>query len=134
MKSCMLVRYYVMDSPAARSKRHMEAAGYRVATVERWNHVTRTRHDAFGFLDLIAIRPSQIVGVQTTTGGHVPNRIGKITGERAEEARDWLAAGGLIEVHGWRQLKVKRGGKAKRWHPIVVSLDWDGKQFVEVRA
>ena len=123
-----------MDSPAARSKRHLEKQGYRVATVERWNHVTRTRHDAFGFLDLIAIRPSRIVGVQTTTGGHAQNRISKITGERAEEARDWLAAGGLIEVHGWRQLQVKRGGKARRWHPIVVSLDGDGKKFVEARA
>ena len=51
--------------------------------------------------------------VQTTTGSNLAARRAKIYA--SDKAALALQSGFRIVLHGWRQLKVKRGGKAKVW-------------------
>lgn len=105
-------------SPTQRSKALLEQDGWTVAIVERWNPHVRVRQDLWGFADLIAMKPGHAPKlVQVTSGSNVASRISKIREE--PHARVALESGFSIEVHGWRKLKVKRGGKAVRWTPRI---------------
>ena len=101
-------------TPAARSKRALEAAGYLVETVEKWNPFARIRQDLWGFADLLAIRRNEVLAVQVTTRSNVNARICKIAAaESVERVRE---AGVRIEVHGWAK------NKAGRWACRVEDL------------
>lgn len=102
-------------SPTQRSLRHLRDNGFLVQVVESYNAFTKRRLDLFGFIDLLAVAESQLLGIQTTSGSNLSARRNKILGECREQARAWLSAGGRIILHGWRKLKVKRGGKAVRY-------------------
>ena len=95
-----------------------------MGTVERYCHVTKRRHDLFGFLDLVAIAPGQIVGMQVTSDSNYAARLAKVTGECEEPARAWLSAGGVIVVQSWG-LRQKRGSTRQTWQDrttqVVVS-------------
>ena len=109
-----------MSSPTSRSKKMLEDEGYIVGIVEKFNSFTKTRHDLFGFADLIAVKPgSPILLLQVTTTG-TSSRVQKIL--ETDTAPICLEAGIEIEVHGWRKLKVKRGGKAMRWEPRIIPI------------
>lgn len=107
-----------MSSPSARSKAYMAKQGYIVGTVERYCSFTRRRHDLFGFIDLIAVRGQDVVGIQTTSDANLAARIAKA--EALPEFPIWLRAG-RVEFHGWG----KKGGKGKRkmWSVRVVSRE-----------
>jgi hypothetical protein len=99
----------VKTSPTKRSLDLLREDGFTVAIVERWNPFAKVRQDLFGFIDLVAIAPTRgIIGVQTTTGDHMAERIDKIKAE--PKAEIWLASGGRIIVHGW----AKKGARGKR--------------------
>lgn len=110
-------------SPTSRTLDALRAQGMRAEVVERWNPHSRTRHDLFSFIDIVAIDQQQgaIVGIQATAAA-VQARRRKIIEECSEAAHAWLNAGGRIEVWGWRRLKVKRGGKATRWTPRTIEI------------
>lgn len=110
-----------MSTPTHRSKKHLERDGWTVGIVEKWNPHARVRQDLFGFADLIAIKPGQTPRlVQVTSGANLASRRAKIAEEpRAAIA---LAAGLAIEIHGWRKVKVRRGGKLERWAPRIVPV------------
>lgn len=102
-------------STLQRSRELLEADGYHVEVVERNE---RTRHrvwkvDLFGFLDLLAIRRGEVLGVQTTTSSNMAARVTKITDSpllpRVREA------GIRVVVHGWSARVVKRGEAAREW-------------------
>jgi len=85
------------------SRKHLEAQGWTVTTVEqRIPHCFITK-DAFGFGDLLIAKPSGgIVLVQVTgdaSTGNFHKRIAKIKAE--PRAGIWLASGGKILVHSW---------------------------------
>jgi len=78
----------------------------------------------FGFGDLLAVKPGEIPKiVQVTSGSNAASRIAKI--KSIPEALICLRSGFLIEVHGWRKVKVKRGGKAMRWDPRIEPVTID---------
>ena len=92
---------------------------------------TGIRKDLFGIIDLIALRPIEIlhpncesknyktwelVGVQSF-GQDFAEHKRKVLASKA--APIWLASGNQIEIWGWRKLKVKRGGKAEVWTPRI---------------
>jgi hypothetical protein len=109
-----------MSSPTQRSKAALVADGWTVAIVERWNPHIRIRQDLFGFADLLAIKPGQTpLLIQVTSTGW-QSRIKKILA--TDLALEALNSGFHIEVHGWRKLKLKRGGKAVRWTPIIIPI------------
>lgn len=114
-------------TPTARTLALMRRNGWTAQVVERWNPHARIRQDLFGFGDVIACRgwitensipqPSSITLIQATTQANAAARVAKITTnpDVAPLALRWLESGGRIVVHGWRKLKVKRGGRAVRW-------------------
>ena len=92
-------------TPSLRSRKALEADGWRVATVEHWNAFTKRRHDLFGFIDLLAIRPGETLAVQATSASNVAARVSKIANHpNVGAVRE---AGWRIAVHGWG----KRGGR-----------------------
>ena len=108
-------------TPTARTLKMLRDGGWLAEVVERWNPHSRTRHDLFGFADVLAVSPQgRIVAIQVTSGSNVSARVKKIAGE--PRSRVWLAAGGHVQVHGWRKLKRKRGGKAVKWEPVLKEL------------
>lgn len=112
-------------SPTQRSLAHLRDTGWSPWVVERWIPQARKRLDLWHFGDIIAQklgeRPTII---QTTSGAHVAARVAKIREDpyASEQARIWLASGGRIVVHGWRKVKVKRGGSAMRWQLREVEI------------
>lgn len=88
---------------------YMRDLGYVVDVVERWvpgPSGLSVRKDLFGFLDLVAIRDSETVGVQTTTKGELSRRVRKITASPLYPIV--LGAGWRIVVHGWHQPRGPR--------------------------
>ena len=98
-------------SPTQRSLALLRSRGYLVAVVERWNSFVKRRQDLFGFIDLLAIKGDELIGVQSTSGSNVSARINKIIAE--PNAIVWLSPSRKIVVHGWR--KVGPRGKRKKW-------------------
>jgi hypothetical protein len=85
--------------------------------VERWLPHANLRHDLFGCIDLLAVKPGVgALGVQTTTASNLAARQRKAIG--LPELRIWLEAGCAFELHGWGK---RNGG----WYVrrIAVRLD-----------
>jgi hypothetical protein len=113
-------------SPTQRSLKALREAGFTVAIVERWNQFAKVRQDLFGFVDLIAIAPHcGILAVQTTSGDNASARVAKILTE--PRAGIWLASGGKIVVHAWRQ--VGERGKRKTWQCRSISVTAEGGEI-----
>ena len=96
------------------SLKHMRAQGYYAEVVERYNFFTKRKNDFAGFLDLLCLRPGEVMGVQTTSLANISSRVKKIM--EHENLEVVLAAGIKIEVHGW----VK---KNNRWQVKVVEIE-----------
>lgn len=104
-------------TPTQRSLKMLRDEGWTVEVVEKWNPHSRTRHDLFGFADLIAIRPGRKpLLVQVTSGTNTAARVTKIEG--LDSYPVVLACGFDVEVHGWRKLASNRN----RWTPKIVPL------------
>jgi len=96
-------------TPTGRSLALLREMNYEAEVVERWNRFSKTRHDLFGCIDIVACHPDfGILGVQATTTSNAAAREKKAL----EEPRllTWLQAGGRFSVHGW----AKRGAKGQR--------------------
>ena len=90
-----------MSSPTQRSKAHLEKQGYRVAIVEHWNAFARIRQDLFGVVDLLCLRGSETLAVQTTSASNMSARVKKIA--ESDAIADIRAAGWGVVVHGWKK-------------------------------
>ena len=89
-------------SPTKRTLAHLRKSGYPlVQVVERWNPYARVRQDLFGIIDVLAVGPSGILGVQCTSASNVAQRLAKL---RASAALPVLKEAGVsVRVHGWRK-------------------------------
>lgn len=88
-------------SPTVRSLALLRSRGYLAEVVEkRLPHCFITK-DLFGFIDILAIRRGEVLGVQTTSGDNVSHRIEKIA--ESETVGRVREAGISIHVHGWRK-------------------------------
>ena len=102
-----------MTDLRSRSRDWLKADGWHVETVERWCSFTKRRRDLFGFIDLLAIRPDEVLGVQVTSKSHRSDHVRKIAEhENTPKVRE---AGIGIHLHLWE----KRGG---RWELTVEDL------------
>ena len=102
-------------SPTENSLKYLRKQGYTVAVVEHWNPHARIRQDLFGFVDLLAIRGSETLAVQSTSWANTASRVGKIAEhENVGFVRD---AGWAIHVHGWR-----KNPKTNRYELKVVDV------------
>ncbi len=93
-------------TPTQLTLRHLRALGYTAEVVETWNSFTRTRHDLFGFIDVIAVKGSETLAVQTTSATNVSSRVRKI-GDSPNIGFIREAGWGIV-VHGWAK-------KSNRW-------------------
>lgn len=112
-------------TPTARTMAHLRGLGYEVAVVERWNSYTRTRHDLYGFADLLAMRGKELLAVQATSTANVSARVKKIMDE--PRALAWVEPGSqrFLTVIGWSKKGAR--GKVKRWTPTfrpIIAEDW----------
>lgn len=94
------------QSPTVRSLAHLRKTCQLVQVVEKWNAFTRTRHDLFGIIDILAIEDETTIAVQSTSWSNVASRINKMTESDALE--HLRKAGWKILVHGWKKNKQGR--------------------------
>ena len=113
-------------SPTQRTLRELRRRGYRVDIVERWLPIPGgfgRRRDLFNIIDIIALTPTGILGVQSC-GSSFSEHWKKLTEDEAEQTRAWLETPGTaLELWGWRKVKRKRGGKAMVWKPRVKQVE-----------
>jgi hypothetical protein len=132
----------------AHSLTHLRADGYFATVVERWVSSPITpgtgdvgspgiRQDLLGIIDILAIRPGEILGVQVgSRGGHSGHRC-KILAE--PRTWDWIGSGARLTIHSWDQVELPTlspeaiNGTKTRWRlkeeeilPAHLSLD-EGK-------
>jgi len=101
--------------PTQRSLKKLRDDGYIADVTEKWIPGANVRKDLFGFIDILAVKPGEVLGVQCTSYSNVSDRVKKIEGhENAAVVRD---AGIRIEVHGWHHKK-----KGAPWKCRVVDL------------
>lgn len=110
-------------SPTARSLAYCRRMGWPAGTVERYNPHSRTRHDLFGWCDLIVVAKYWLGGYPSPGGKQAPIILGVQAcagpshAARMAKARPlvgpWLAAGGAAEVWSWS--KTGPRGKRKVW-------------------
>jgi hypothetical protein len=97
-------------SPTQRTLAFLRKQGYTAAITERWNSFARVRQDLYGVIDVLAIRPGEVLGVQCCEYSGVSKRVAKIADhENTPRLRE---AGIRLEVHGWT--------KGKRGEPRIV--------------
>ena len=88
-------------TPTARSLERLRAFGWTVGVVEQRIPHTNITRDLFGFIDLLAIRGTETMAVQVTSGSNVAARVHKIA--ESEHVGAVRTAGWSICVHGWRK-------------------------------
>lgn len=93
-------------TPTQRSLAHLRAAGYHCEIVEHFVRFPPPGHrkDLWGWCDIIAVRPGEVLAVQTTSRSEVSKRVRKIAeSETVDKVRE---AGVRIVVHGWHGKKL----------------------------
>lgn len=93
-------------SPTARSLAVLRADGWLAEVVEYRVPRINILRDLFGFIDILAIKGDEILGVQATSRSNVAARLSKI----AEHPNVGAVrkAGIRIEVHGWSKMASGR--------------------------
>lgn len=95
----------------------LRAGGWECQVVEKWQAFAKKRIDLFGIIDIVAVCPGKILGVQSTSYGQRKKHMDKIMAEA--RTKKWLDAGGLLWLVSWKKRKIKRGGKAFRYEPVI---------------
>lgn len=114
-----------MSSPTSRSMALCRERGWYCYISEKWNHVTKTRHDAFRFGDLHVMDDGPVgsLYVQACAACDVSKRYKKILGPDCHDmARRWLELGNRIQVWGWGKHPEKRGSKRMVWRVRIVPI------------
>lgn len=89
-------------SPTQRSLAYLRKQGYLACVVEKWIPRANIRKDAFDCIDVLAIRPGEVLGVQATSRDHVSHRITKI--RELDHFEQLQACPIRIVVHGWGKM------------------------------
>lgn len=86
------------------SMKYLESLGYLCHVVEKRIPGTFITKDMYGFIDILAVRPGEILGVQATSADHVAHRVNKIAEhENVGRVRE---SGMRLVVHGWKRTKL----------------------------
>lgn len=107
-------------TPTQRSLKMLREDGWSCWIVEKWNPHARVRVDLFGVADILCVRGADTLAVQTTSGSNVSARVKKL--DENEYLSKLRGAGWIIHIHGWRKVKVKRGGKATVWACRILDI------------
>jgi hypothetical protein len=115
-------------SPTQRAIKVLKAEGYIPAIVERWNAFAKIRQDLYGCIDIIAIKPFEILGIQCTSDSNVSARVTKSVAIPA--LRIWLLAGGKFQVWGFGKKGARGERKVWKLRKVIITLEMlsDGKE------
>lgn len=98
-------------SPTQLTLKLLREQGWTVEVTEKWIPGANIRKDLFGFIDLVALKDGQTLGVQATSYSNISARVKKI--ESAELLSAVRKASWQVWVIGWRK-------QNNRWvHKIV---------------
>jgi hypothetical protein len=104
-----------MTSPTQRTLAECKRRGWTAQVVEQNIRIPGGRmfkRDLFGIIDIVAITPDGILGIQATaTAAHHAHRLTKARAE--PRLATWLGAGARFEV--WSFSKRGARGKRKTW-------------------
>ena len=89
-----------MPSPTQKALKQLKLLKYPAEVVEKWNSFSRQKKDLFNVIDIVAIYPRRIVGIQVTVESAARARIKKAY-ENKKEIIAWLKAGGDFYVWGF---------------------------------
>lgn len=104
-------------SPTQRTLALLRGRGFVADVVERWIPGGFVRRDYLNIVDILAITGRDTIGVQSC-GEAFSDHWKKMTEEHSGSAKAWLENySRRLLLIGWRPVKVKRGGVAKRYEP-----------------
>jgi len=93
-------------SPTQKSLEWCRRLGYTAEVVEKTIPRTYIKKDLFGFIDIVAIKEGETLGVQATSMSNMAARVTKIMdSDLYHTVKD---AGWKIEVHAWERRKPPR--------------------------
>jgi hypothetical protein len=95
-------------SPTARTLAECRKRGWPAQVVEQTIPRTFIKRDLFGCIDIVAITPNGLLGIQATSGTNHAARAAKARQQPHFAA--WLRAGAHFAVWSW----ARRGGRGKR--------------------
>ncbi len=110
-----------MTSPTQRTLALLKRRGFTCGIVERFvgKGAFGKRIDLFGIIDIIALGPNGVLGVQSC-GTAFSDHYKKMTIENRDRSIKWLTTPGTsLALIGWRKVKKKRGGKQMIYKPRV---------------
>ncbi len=115
--------------PVQRTIAMLKAQGITCQVVEKW--IPRKelpgggfRKDFMDIIDILALGPDKIIGVQCCAGAGNAAHIKKLMEEKADKTKEWLSFPYTrLEIHAWRKLKKVKGKKAMHWVPIITVID-----------
>ena len=121
-------------SPTQRTKAMLKDKGIHCEVVEKWiqygpNDPRRKwrpgeRQDLMGIIDVLAFTKDNLIGIQCCAGSGYSAHIRKLMEDRRDRTELFLSYPYTrLEIHAWRKVKVKRGGKATRWEPRICVID-----------
>jgi hypothetical protein len=113
--------------------------GWVAYDVEKKIPHTNITKDLFGFIDILAIRPCHVMGIQVTTYSHINARLNKARGLIALSY--WLSSKALFEVWGWKKeevIRVSVGGfnfpkLEKELVPVIKGTTWKERYVVDCK-
>lgn len=90
-----------VSSPTQRTLAEMRKRGYCAEVTERYLHVIKRRKDLYGFIDILAVKKGEIVGIQACSATDISKRVDKIANH--ENVGIVRSSGMKLLVHGWRK-------------------------------
>lgn len=114
-------------SATKKSLKKLRDEGYLCEIVEKTIPHCFIKKDLFGFIDLLAIKDGEVLGIQTTCGGGSgdSNLYARERKIKAHENYPIVKNAGIkIVVHGWRKLKgkYKNGNEKIYWACKEINL------------
>jgi hypothetical protein len=121
-------------TPTQKTLKYLRDLDYHCDIVERWMKMPTHpaggyRKDFLSIIDIIAFDEHKTIGVQSC-GQAFSEHLRKL--HESPNTPKWLSHPAReLWLIGWRKLKVKRGGKAKRWSPRILEIglnDFNGQR------
>lgn len=108
----------------ARTLEQCRAMNRITGITERYIAHAHCRSDLFGFVDLISIDPVHgIVAIQVCASGERLAHLRKIASEpQRSKCIAWLKVHGRVELWCWSQRVMVRGGKKRKWVPVIYEI------------
>ena len=113
-------------SPTQRTLKALRDRGAICQVVEHFNPWAKVRVALFGVIDIVALFPDAIMGVQTCDDSSHSKRRDKILA--SEKAKAGVRSGGQLQLWSWGQRGAR--GKRKVWTARVEDFSVCGDRLV----